>query len=81
MDEGDELMKTTLTALAAVAMIWTPTVHAQDYCVDLLRLSRTSSRTVTSERRFQDAKLHFCDEYSRSGKTASRRTTVEATSY
>ena len=77
-------MKTTLTTLAAIAMIWTTTAYAQEHCVDLLRLSRTSSRTVTSERRFQDAKLHFCDEYSRSrqeGRSANYGGSYEALSF
>ena len=61
-------MRTTLATLAAVVMIWTTSVHGQavDQCIELLRLSRTSSRTVSSERQFEDAKSHFCDEYSRS---------------
>ena len=69
-------MKRNLIMLAVVAMLGPTMAYGQavDQCMELLRLSRTSFRTVISERQFQDTKLLFCDEYNRSrqdGKSAN----------
>lgn len=61
-------MKIGLTTLVAMAMIWATSVYGQpvDQCIELLRLSRTSLRTVINDRQFQDTRFLFCEEYKRS---------------
>ena len=60
------MTKPTIVSLV-VALFFGTSVDAQiDQCLELLRLSRTSSRTIMNESQFSEAKTHFCDEYQRS---------------
>ena len=59
-------MKRIMTTALIVALFFGASVHAQgDQCLELLRLSRTSSRTIMDQSQFSDATTHFCDEYQR----------------
>ena len=59
-------MKRIMITALIVALFFGASVHAQgDQCLELLRLSRTSSRTIMNQSQFSDATTHFCDEYQR----------------
>lgn len=56
-------MRTTITTLLAVASVCATSVHGQvDNCVELLRLSRTTSRTVVDRSQFTRTVNNVCNE-------------------
>ena len=59
-------MRTTITTMLAVASVCATSVHGQvDNCVELLRLSRTTSRTVVDRSQFTRTVNNVCDEIRR----------------
>ena len=65
-------MRTTITTLLAVASVCVTSVHGQvDNCVELLRLSRTTSRTVVDRSQFTRTVNNFCNEI-RSARSENR---------
>ena len=56
-------MRTTVTTMLAVASVCATFVHGQvDNCTELLRLSRTTSRTIEDRRQFSRTVNNVCNE-------------------
>ena len=65
-------MRTTITTMLAVALVCATSVHGQvDNCVELLRLSRTTSRTVVDRSQFARIVNNVCNEI-RSARSEKR---------
>ena len=59
-------MRTTITTMLAIASVCAISVHGQvDNCVELLRLSRTTSRTVEDRSLFTRTVNNVCNEIRR----------------
>ena len=60
-------MRTVITAILMVYLPVAQTVYGQDNdnCTDILRLLRTTARTVMSENSFANTASRLCDEYER----------------
>ncbi len=58
-------MRATITTVLAVVSVCATTVHGQDSCSELLRLSRTISWTVMDRSQFRETVNSFCDERAR----------------
>ena len=60
-------MRTAITTVLAVLSVCGASVYGQDNdnCTDILRLLRTTARTVMSENSFASTMSRLCDEYER----------------
>ena len=66
-------MRTMITAFLVLLLVGAPSVRGQvdDNCLTLLRLSRTTSRTVMDQEQFSNTIRSFCEEYRRDSATSS----------
>ena len=65
-------MRGTIATVLAMATVGTASVRAQvDHCTELLRLSRTTARTVMDRSQFTRTVDNFCDE-TRSARSSNR---------
>ena len=72
-------MRKGIVAMLVLGIPWAATVQAQvDHCAELLRLSRTSSRTVVDRSQFIRNVENFCDE-ARSARRDERALNLDLT--
>ena len=65
-------MRTTITTILTLLWVGAPSVCGQvDNCLELVRLSRTESRTTMNQEQFSNTIESFCDEY-RSARSQNR---------
>ena len=65
-------MRTTITTILTLLWVGAPSVYGQvDNCLELVRLSRTESRTTMNQEQFSNTIESFCDEY-RSARSQNR---------
>ena len=71
------MMRKAITTLVGLASVCATTVNGQvDNCVELLRLSRTTSRTVEDQEQFRSTVNNFCNEV-RSARSEKRSLNVD----
>ena len=65
-------MRTTITTILTLLWVGAPSVYGQvDNCLELVRLSRTESRTTMNQEQFSNTIESFCNEY-RSARSQNR---------
>ena len=70
-------MRNTIVTTMALATVWAASVQAQvDHCAELLRLSRTTSRTVMDRSQLTRTVDNFCNE-ARAARTNSRSLDID----